>query len=75
MMRLVGVALAFAAAAVLAHEIPAGTAHRLVFTDFCSGWTAWKVRGDMVITCPGQPRPDGAVELREFYEEGAVLRP
>ena len=70
---------AVALLAVATSAFPAGlscdaTASMFIeLVGFCPGWKAWKVKTDLVLTCPGQPKPVGAVELREYYLVGDHL--
>ena len=42
-------------------------AKSVTIKGMCDEWKAWKVKGDMVVTCGNTPAPSGAVELRPFY--------
>lgn len=33
----------------------------------CDGWSAWRVGGNLYVTCPGKTPPRGAVALKPAY--------
>jgi hypothetical protein len=65
----ISIALLAVTAGVLAHDyaLPNG-AHLVTVRGLCRDWTAYRtVERDLLVLCPGNEPPDGAVELRAYY--------